>query len=269
MVIDSYFINDSAGMYNFSNVAAGNYLLMAELLENSASYYQYAPTYYTASLYWTGATLIQQGAATNQYDIHLVGVPGYAPGNGNITGNIQQTMKSSNGTPVPNMEVLLLDQSNLPVAYTRTDASGNFSFSNIAYGTYTIAPEKLSINTTPASVTLTAGNPNANLTFLLDNGNIFLGIGKNQPTFVNGEIKVYPNPVKENGVISINAISDSKLNFRVYDITGKLMNEMSQSVRKGENKITFSGSSLISGYYFLQVTHEDGSSVTGKFVVNK
>ena len=40
-----------------------------------------------------------------------------------------------------NIEVLLLDQNNQPLTYTKTDVNGEYAFQNLAYGTYVVYPE--------------------------------------------------------------------------------------------------------------------------------
>ncbi|MEI6900693.1 MAG: carboxypeptidase regulatory-like domain-containing protein [Bacteroidota bacterium] len=268
-VVDSRIINDSGAMFSFYGVPTGNYMLMAELLESSNYYGDYLPTFYVASIYWTGATIIQQGDSTNQYDIHLVAVQGYAPGTGNITGNIQQGTISPAGIPIPNMEVLLLDQNNQPLAYTKTDVNGNFSFSNIAFGTYIVYPQKLDVNTTPSTVTLTSGNPNANLIFFMSNGTIYMGIGHHHTPVVGMDVNIYPNPVMEKGTILLTSSADTELGLTIYEMTGKTVSSSMIRVNKGENQIDLPSAGLATGVYYLKVISSDGSSVARKFIVKK
>jgi hypothetical protein len=267
VIIGSYYINDSAGLYSFTNVAPGNYYLAAELLESSALYGQYAPTYYIASLYWTGATLIQQGGTSDQYDIHLIPTPGYAPGNGNINGNVQQNLKSTASTPVPDMEVLLLDQGNQPLAFTKTDANGEFGFTNIAFGTYVVFPQKLAVNTSPATVTLNANNPNANLFFVLDNGNVFLGINDHFPSFIDHITEICPNPVSGTASIKISVTCDSHVMISVSNVAGQVLREWPVALMPGMNQVNIDASSLQAGHYFLSILSSDGRVAVRKFIV--
>ncbi len=268
-IVDSYYTNDSAGMYIFSNIATGNYILMAELEDNSLFYGQYAPTYYVASLYWDGAELINLGQTTIQNDIHLVETPGYAVGSGDINGNIQEELKSASGTPVSGMEVLLLDQNSQPLAYTVTDVNGNYSFSDISFGTYVIRPEKLSINTTPATITLSNDNPGATVNFTVENGSVFTGISDRKPTFITGDWSVYPNPVTDQGSVSFVSSENASIILIVYDQSGRLIDEMQKNIVRGENTIGFSASMLSNGQYYIKIMAKDGNSSTRKFIVAK
>lgn len=87
---------------------------------------------------------------------------------------------------------------------------------------------------------------------------------------VTGEISsigVYPNPANTylNVVMNLENASDVMIN--VVDVTGKLVNTVSNSFGLGLNKTTLDVSGLTNGIYFIQVMGE-GISNTVKFVKN-
>jgi len=64
---------------------------------------------------------------------------------------------------------------------------------------------------------------------------------------------VNPNPVKENGVISMNIVTDGNYKVSLYDMTGRVISELhSGRLNAGNNKINFNVSNLNHGVYFIK-----------------
>ncbi len=66
----------------------------------------------------------------------------------------------------------------------------------------------------------------------------------------------YPNPNKS-GVVNItyNAIEDGKLGVEVYDLSGGLVYQQTQTVIKGNNKLSLNFAALRSGMYIVKFGH--------------
>lgn len=79
----------------------------------------------------------------------------------------------------------------------------------------------------------------------------------------------YPNPFNPETKIDFTLPSDSKVNIKIYDITGKLVNELINGhYSAGTHTVNFNGSSLSSGIYFYTLT--SGSfTKTNKMILNK
>lgn len=134
------------------------YLIKAAMQPASAEYANYMPTYYASSLTWDMAAPVIPGNGI----IQLVMMAGTNPGGpGFIGGNISDGAGIISSSGVANATIIVLNNDNTPVAYTYTDADGNYTLPNLPYGTYTINVDLLNYTTTPFSVTLSPENPTA------------------------------------------------------------------------------------------------------------
>lgn len=270
IVVDSMEFGDSIGMYHFGLVGPGHYYLKAELRPASLYYGEYVPTYYEHAIHWMDAHLIGLGTPNNPYNIHLVPAGGDNPGPGNIHGVITQGTKiNGSGSPVPGVEVLLLDPSDQPLIYCKTDNNGQFTFPDIALASYKVYPEVTGKSTTPAIFTLNSSVPTVNLIFNVTQNNVTYGINDGLPKFISGIGEIYPDPVIEKANISITTTQNLSLTLSVYSVTGQMMKEMQTTVQKGINILNFSRSGLDSGCYYLKIQTVDKSSVVKKFTISK
>jgi PKD repeat protein len=268
-VVDSKEFGDSAGMYWFGGVTPGHYYLRATLLPTSAFYGQYATTYHHDAVNWINATLIELGQPVNPYDIHMHHVSNYAPGTGTITGTISQNGKfSENGTPAPNVEILLMDASSQVLAFTVTNANGEFTFPAIAMGTYKLYPEIIEKTTNPSTVVLDATHLTADVAFAIQGGNIS-GIQNEtrMGTFVVSDI--YPNPVTENGSLTIGTIQALEITIGIYSITGQAVRAIPVTLHQGSNRVNIPSADLTKGLYYIRINKPEGGSVVKKFILNR
>jgi hypothetical protein len=164
------------------------------------------------------------------------------------------------GAGVSNMEIILRDANNNPVQFTYTNANGDYSFSNVPLGTYSIYPEEMNYISTPfTGVTLSAAAPSATgFIFGVDNDQI-----KPKTTAVANvpdaaQFSIYPNP--STGKVFINwAKTPADYNVTVTDIAGNV-------VYKASNKSELNLAQLQSGMYFIKVSASD-MNVTEKLIM--
>jgi PKD repeat protein len=266
-VVDSKEFGDSLGMYWFGDVLPGHYYVRATLLSSSAYYGQYVPTYYIDAVNWSNATLIELGQPNNPYNIHMHHVMSYSSGNGNISGTITQSGKyNGNGTPAANVEVLLMDVSSQVLAFTMTNDNGEFSFTDMAMGTYKVYPEMIEKSTTPTTIVLDASHTGVNVVFAIQGGNIS-GIHDEivQSDFTISDI--YPNPVSDVANITIRILHATRISLFLYSITGEFIMEMPVSLHSGSNKIAIPASDLRKGLYYVKVEKPEGGVVVKKFIL--
>lgn len=268
-IVDSQEFGDSLGMYWFGDVLPGHYYIRATLLPSSAYYGQYVPTYYIDAVNWSNATLIELGQPNNPYNIHMHHVMSYSNGNGYISGTITQSGKyNGNGAPAANVEVLLMDVSSRVLAFTMTNDNGEFSFTDMAMGTYKVYPEMIEKSTTPTTVVLDANHTGAVVVFMIQGGNIS-GIHNEtiQSDFVISDI--YPNPVSDVANINIQMLHPARISLFLYSITGESMMEIPLILHQGANKITIPASDLRKGLYYVKVEKPEGGVVVKKFILNR
>lgn len=249
--IDSALTN-SSGNYSMTLPTGrpDSLLVKAFLLPASANYSAYLPTYHTSSLIWSGATPIPPFVNTSvTANIALIG--GTNPGGpGFIGGSVLLGANKSTaaGDPLPNRLIILTNASNQAVAYTYSNANGQFSFAGVPYGSYKIFGDVGGKTSTPLSFTLSTTNPSA--AFIKFEENALTFNASMPPTGIAGVTTqaagIYPNPAKNN--ITITGLT-SDATVMVYDVMGKTVATQTVSV----NNNTVSITALPAGNYIVKL----------------
>lgn len=87
--------------------------------------------------------------------------------------------------------------------------------------------------------------------------------GRNQS--ISG-MKVYPNPVQGDGMLSFDAGFNGQVNVSLYDFNGRQVTQWTERVASGNNRISFNTSTMRTGTYFVIVDGE-GIRQSAKFIV--
>lgn len=264
---------DSSGYFSFCQIPAGQYLVKAALTPNSVYYSNYLPTYYGNSLFWDYATEVTVGGFVYpNVTINLIG--GNNPGGpGFIGGDVTQGANKTNGPgdPIESVLVMLLDMNDDPIGYTYTNAQGQFSFSNLAYGTYKVYAEVPGLNTIPAVVTIDAN------TQQIDNIHIFqstteLSTGIENTLDDTGLMMsdIYPNPSASEAFITIELTRQVDVTVNVYTTTGQLASSELLQLGAGSQQVEINTTGLNDGIYFVQFTESEGMfNVNKRMVLTK
>jgi len=259
---------DSGGYYGFSNVPYGSYLVKAALKPISTYYSNYLPTYHTSVLYWNQATNVALTAAGAMANINMIaGVNPGGPGfiGGNVTQGANKLLGS--GDPIPNVEILLLDNNDNPVAYTYSDMYGDYEFSNLAYGTYKVYAEIIDKTTYPILVTLDANNQTVDNVSIIVNSDDIVASIENDDFEIFSEIsEVYPNPNSGNININVSLLKATELTFTIYNQVGQIVEKTVKEVNAGNNTINIETNTLTEGFYYIQVSTDNEDSAVRKFV---
>ncbi len=257
---------DSNGVYSFCNVPAGQYLVKAALTQNSAYYWNFLPTYYGNSLFWNYAAQVNVNANLNGIDIWLIaganqGGPGFI--GGDVTQGANKT--EGPGDPLANVQVMLLDMNNYPIAYTYSNSQGQFQFDGIAYGTYKVWAEVPGLLTTPAIVTIGPNEPSIdNINIIVNSTEVTTGISSAVEAAKLGFGNVFPNPSANEMFITVSSEATLQLSFTLYDITGRTMDSHLVSVSSGKTQVTLQTAKLSAGIYTLNILSADGSLKVSK-----
>lgn len=251
---------DSMGSYQFAGVGPGSYHVLAIPYSVSGDTMAFLPTYYGDVIFWEQASVVTLGTAAATYDIQLVSCNGILPGLGLINGSI-----TANGLKagMSGVNILLLDEQNQPLVFDRSDASGVFDFSSLAFGTYTIWAELHGVNTVPVTFTLSDENPTATINLKLS-GNSVTGIG-DAGNLVRSVSQVYPNPVYENARIDVVTVSPVMLDVALFNTMGQLVSRHSLQIN-GTQQIELLTGALPAGIYHVLITGDDGSVLQRKLV---
>ncbi len=253
---------DSNGGYSFYNVASGSYLVLATPSASVLS--SFAATYYGDVIFWSTATTLTVNSNQTGININLVAIPA-TPGTGSISGNVGTGSKSS----VENLKVYLTDDNNnnALVSSTLTDVSGDYNFANIADGTFKIWVEISGKTATPITVTLSNGSSNSSNNDFIVNSNTIVP----KPTSItnnniDGEIKLYPNPVTDVLNIEMNIEQTSVYDFNIYSISGQLIYTQQSTVNAGISLIRINTNNLPQGTYIIKMENTANQTMQKLFV---
>lgn len=246
--------------YAFHNKAAGQYRTKAKLLNGQTSGTGYVPTYHDSDLLWSNANIITHtGGTTSGKHIYLK-TGTVTAGPGFVGGNVTQGANKGTANGIEGMTIFLLNTANEPVAYAITDANGDYSFSNVPVGSYTVHPENINYNTTPASINISLTHT-AHLDINFERSHsqktivpISAGIGN-----INGKASftAYPNPATDVINITWGSLSDDMATISITDISGK---KVHTSEVKMDVNAAINISNIRPGFYFLNVQTETGSN---------
>ncbi len=257
---------DSAGFYSFQEVPRFNtrlYFVQAELTEASAHFGEYLPTYATSSLNWETAMPV---LPLMNWPMDMYMIPGMALnyGTGTITGTV-----SNLGTRnmLAGVEVILMDGQMNPHIYTRSDEAGNFTFSDLPYGTYIIHAEIMGIHTNQASVTLTEAKPEIAVEIQVSGSeaNVVFGINERKVSIENAGM-VYPNPVTSNSAIEISMSEPTMVELRVYNQLGQLVELNAITLSRGPHRVDIGAATLEPGLYLMRIYTAAGDVITRRFI---
>lgn len=242
------------GTFIFTNLPKADYTIY--VIPNITVYQNYLPTFYSNKSSYKKADYLTLDK--NVLDI-VVNLKQFVlpKGTGKIFGNIffesytlkdsilvnnglQKTLNDPMNNLAVNTPVILYNSNNEPIAWTTTDAYGNYTFENIPFDTYKIVSETASAEG-ESNVSLTSGNSTANADLLLKSS-------QTQTDIVNpGNVvlNVFPNPVADKLTITL---TESK-KIDIYSATGELL--IHQDLKSGDNTVDLSA--INKGVYFAKI----------------
>ncbi len=247
------------GQYGFY-VQEGEYYVKAALTDSSADYANYLPTYYGDELNWANATLINLNATITNADINLIagtnpGGPGFVGGwvsQGAGLSIAQNNNDRAAGDPLPGVQINLLTDADMPVAYTYSDANGHFTFGNLALGSYKVYAEALNKTPVPLNLTLTQNNPTVDdvLVEINSDSAVSTGIADWDALYVEG---ITPNPTKDQTTIVVSVKQAAEAELLLSDVSGRIIQQRKLQLNEGRNTLVIKLNDEAAGIYYLHL----------------
>lgn len=258
-------IDNQDGYYEFTDVSIENcvYFVQAELTDQSAYANDYVPTYHFSSLTWEEAMPIFPLWFNYGYDVQMISATSSNSGSGVIAGTVT---KEGSRELLGNIEVLLLNEQGEPILSTRTDANGQFSFSNLADGIYTVYTEIVGIETIPFDITLSEQNNSTTVNVVVKNGQALLGIEDIPSAYIEAVDNISPNPVMANASLNITIKESSAIEVEVLNQYGQSLYITKVSLSNGKHKVSIPSATFAQGMYFVKITANDNVSTVRKFI---
>lgn len=260
-LFDYQFAEPYTGKYSFYFAPPGEYYVTAFLSPSSAYFNQYFPTYYGDALYWYEATVINPDTAGLFYDIHLIPASGGGNGECSITGNI--TIESK-GDPGSNLQVVLMNEDNQPMAFVNSDDEGNFAFGNLGFGVYHVKVEMPGAECEIATAELTANSQHAVVNFVIEGTQIFLGMNEQDDSVKI--FSIFPNPADKEININLYVEENEVITISITDILGKEVISTGRELMQGNQTLELPVAELREGIYNLTLRRSSGERSSMKFV---
>ncbi len=257
------FITESKddGSFMFQNLPYGPYVLLSIPFDR-----KYLPGYYKvsdfATLKWREATQIVVGdnMPTMIYEIKhklRTGFKGMIRIDGNIIAS-GMAMKNidipqSNGTPVEDAIVYVLDEQGEVSDFALTDAAGYFAMSEVSEGNCKLLVDKVGFNTFEKSLTndyTKSFSSNVDVVLELE----VAGVEEEQVRFES--VYVYPNPAQNVANLIIKSTGTSKAVLRIMDVMGNVV--VSKTIElsfdeTGDSHTPINISSYAQGIYIIEL----------------
>ncbi len=268
---------DAFGNFIFGHVPQGNYLV--QIFPDTAIYPTLVPTYYTSDWLWDSASVHSHGCFTDSYpNVTMAELTPSTPGIGYIQGFVisDSTYGRAQGDPVHGVVVKRgITGSSQVLETTVTDTNGEYMFSNVGFGNYTIYVDIPGLHRDSVYDIIVDASTNQflNLYYVADSSRVYIlpGIGiEDISPDDNSELKVFPNPVIENATIKYAMNVNAKVELAVYNLLGvKVQSLVNGYLQNGEYECNFNPKSknLEPGIYFISLTVAGRTKTTSIIVM--
>lgn len=272
---------NGSGNYYFDSINHGNYLI--KVFADTLAYPTIVPSYYGSTYLWDddSTIIINHNCAVNDTltDITMIESTGTGGGIGLLSGQILQGpgFGRTEGEPIPGVDVKLgKNPGGSITAITTTDMIGNYIFSGIDTGNFTIYIDIPGLGRDSSSTFNVDNNQFLHLDYIVDSTTIYVnpyfGNGINTPAIANeNNFRIYPNPLKGNTTIEYSLPAGGKISLDVYNVIGaKIASIVNAFQRSGNYKYNLTSQSsswlMNSGVYFIELSI-DGKTNTRQIVI--
>ena len=274
---------NSSGDYHFTSINHGNYLI--KVFSDTATYHTLVASYYGNASLWNDSSVIEIIHNCTSSDtlntITMIEQIGIGGGPGFITGQVIEgpSFGRNLGDPIPGVDVDLgKNPGGSIMNTTTTDSTGNYTFSGVPDGNYTIYVDIPGLGR-DSSYTFSVDSSNnqfLHLDYIADSNSVYINpnstVGIGSSVITDKHIfKVYPNPVIGATTIEYNILQlkEAKIKLEVYNILGVKIRTLVDAIQTtGNYKYNFNPQydNLNSGVYFITLTI-DGKANTERIVI--
>lgn len=256
----------------FDSLPKGEYILKAHFVSYSfVGTNPFIDTYHDGKTEWSKVVPFKLTCETDtMFSFSLANKPsGYEfNGTGVISGKVVVStpagvrafrVKSEITDINGDMLILLYDGSGNLIATTYPDAYGNYSFTNLPAGNYSIGVERTGFTVqTLFTTSLPTGGTvsNANFTVNVDAQSIVQGLTTGISTISSRnflQLSISPNPIKSSAKLEISSQNVDNITISVVDFTGRICKSLNRTIEQGVNVITLNNDGF-SGIYLVKVS---------------
>jgi PKD repeat protein len=259
---------DTLGYYYFYRVIEGDYLVKTRLTKESERYGEFIPTYYGNSFNWEEASVIDLDNNGWAWHVDLLQSEGTQTGSGQIRGQIlyDTNIVTTTFSPADNIEIILLDGTNICLTCNISDLEGYFTFGDLEFGTYQVFPDVTGIQAEPMFVTISEDTPGeAPFNVVIQREQITFGIEDN-PTLAEESLRFWPNPVRDRATFNFTLEESSAVSLYITDQAGHVVINEDFILPRGDQSLDIDLRNLSSGIYYLIAKTKAGNPVSVKVI---
>jgi hypothetical protein len=212
--------------------------------------FEIVPTYHDTTIYWQNAGLINPQINTPNVNIDVKKIEG-PKGTAVLTGGV-----GAPGIGFLKEALVFAKLGTQYKGYCITDLNiyGNIHIDSLIAGNYQIIANRIGYDTKVKNVTIS----NTGGVVIFSMGTIVPVSNENNKIPKNFNLhQNYPNPFNPLTAISFDLPEESDIKLKVYDITGKMVEELVDEVLKaGSYKVSWNASNYSSGVYFYVLSSD-------------
>jgi len=163
-------------------------------------------------------------------------------------------------------KIVLYNETGDIIATTCPDANGNYSFTNLPAGNYTVGIERTGFEVQSVfTTTVTTGQTISNADFTINQAEqtVIQGISTGISNALVGnslKLQLIPNPAVNTTMLEFDLATDSKVTISISDLTGRVIQKDIRLLSSGKNRVPLSVDYL-SGLYIIKVSTVAGYSI--------
>lgn len=259
----TYTGGSSSVHYEFMAPATDSYRVKASVSFDT-SYFSagYLPTYHTSAFFWHDADVFYHTSGVGDINKNInMGAGVSTTGPGFIAGDVTTGANrgTTDGAPVPNQLIYAINSATgAIVQQTYTDATGNYTFTSLPFGTYLIHPELINYSTVPyTGITLSSTHTSATAAnFIRHTVSRVISPGSAGVSNMQGasaSVAAYPNPASDKLSLVWNETATETAAVSLADVTGKVVYTTQVNMATGSGIYQLSVAGLAEGMYVLSV----------------
>lgn len=245
------------GYYWFSEKPIGEYLIRTELKENSLDYYNYAPGYYLDATNWNSARVLTL-ADDQQFAVNISfhELATYLAGIGSLSGKVigGPSCYTLQNIDTDHVLIQLFNSEGELINYTYTDEEGNYEFTGLSMGNYTIKPEYTGRYTDEINIAITDTEPSIDGIDIIVYCSHILNVSEivNVKQF---QISLpYPDPANDFVKLRVNSQQKTSGFISIYNLNGNMVLNKTIEISEGNQIISTNISMLKSGLYSMEIS---------------
>lgn len=265
--IDSTFVTCSGTSvyYQFTGVPTDSFRVKAAIPDSAGVVITGPiPTYHDTSFYWDNASVIAHDTMTSDLNENInmlygttTGGPGFI--GGNLYTGANRSTSGGGGIPVVGLHIVAMNTTTNTIAgMVSTDVSGNYSFSSLPYGTYTIFPDSLNYATTAyTDITISSSVPSVTgagfIQHTISNTITPIAEAVKNVAVKTSTVSAFPNPTSGRLNIQWTENATEKGTVSITDVTGREVYNSKLSMSQGTGMTAIDLSALTNGMYLISI----------------